>query len=85
MRPGLSPISPPLSTACGPKLTFCSCSTPTIGLACQNWSLIHPPPTERDDKVSSLYLSYADMPNIGNILRDLKTKLPHEEMEISVR
>ncbi|KWU43902.1 hypothetical protein RHOSPDRAFT_34524 [Rhodotorula sp. JG-1b] len=58
--------------------------TPTIGLACQNWSLIHPPPTERDDKVSSLYLSYADMPNIGNILRDLKTKLPHEEMEISV-
>lgn len=25
------------------------------------------------------------MPNIGNILRDLKTKLPHEEMEISVR
>lgn len=61
-----------------------SSSTPTIGLACQNWSLIHPPPTERNDKVASLYLSYADMPNIGKILRDLQTKLPHEEMEISV-
>ncbi|POY76220.1 putative Malate dehydrogenase (oxaloacetate-decarboxylating) (NADP(+)) [Rhodotorula taiwanensis] len=58
--------------------------TPTIGLACQNWSLIHPPPTERDDKVSSLYLSYNDLPNIGSILRDLRTKLPHDEMEISV-
>ncbi|BGP57575.1 hypothetical protein JCM8202v2_005219 [Rhodotorula sphaerocarpa] len=51
---------------------------------CCNWSLIHPPPTERNDKVASLYLSYADMPNIGKILRDLQTKLPHEEMEISV-
>ncbi|GAA5872013.1 hypothetical protein JCM3774_006580 [Rhodotorula dairenensis] len=58
--------------------------TPIIGLACQNWSLIHPPPTERDDKVSSLYLSYNDMPNIGTILRELRTKLPHDEMEISV-
>ncbi|BGP42746.1 hypothetical protein JCM10450v2_006856 [Rhodotorula kratochvilovae] len=58
--------------------------TPIIGLACQNWSLIHPPPPQNDDTIHSLYLSYADLPNLPSILANLKTNLPHDQMEISV-
>lgn len=60
------------------------CSTPVIGLACQNWSLIHPPPPEADDTVHALYLSYSDLPNLGSIIPSLKTRLAHDQMQISV-
>ncbi|GAA5895898.1 hypothetical protein JCM8208_005118 [Rhodotorula glutinis] len=58
--------------------------TPIIGLACQNWSLIHPPPPANDDTVRSLYLSYSDLPNLPEIIKNLKTTMPHDQMEISV-
>ncbi|ORY77633.1 hypothetical protein BCR35DRAFT_305399 [Leucosporidium creatinivorum] len=58
--------------------------TPVIGLACQNWSLIHPPPSTYQTPASALYLSINDLPNIGQILADLKTRVPKDEMEISV-
>ncbi|GAA5821572.1 hypothetical protein JCM11251_000913 [Rhodosporidiobolus azoricus] len=58
--------------------------TPVIGLACQKWSLIHPPPSQDDRPIRSLYLSYADLDNLPEIIKGLKTRLPHDEMEISV-
>ncbi|KPV73817.1 uncharacterized protein RHOBADRAFT_16250 [Rhodotorula graminis WP1] len=58
--------------------------TPIIGLACQNWSLIHPPPPANDDTVRSLYLSYSDLPRLPEIIKNLKTTMPHDQMEISV-
>ncbi|GAA5865088.1 hypothetical protein JCM8547_007708 [Rhodosporidiobolus lusitaniae] len=58
--------------------------TPVIGKACQNWSLIHPPPSQDDRPIRSLYLSYNDYENIDGIVANLKTRLPHEEMEICV-
>ncbi|KAJ8292375.1 NADP-dependent malic enzyme [Rhodotorula toruloides] len=59
-------------------------STPVIGLACQNWSLIHPPPPESDPTIEALYLSYSDLPNLPQLIGGLKTRLPHDQMQISV-
>ncbi|GAA5974298.1 hypothetical protein JCM11641_006720 [Rhodosporidiobolus odoratus] len=58
--------------------------TPVIGLACQKWSLIHPPPSADDRPIRSLYLSYNDLENIPEIIAGLKTRLQHDEMEICV-
>ncbi|BGP10667.1 hypothetical protein JCM10049v2_006559 [Rhodotorula toruloides] len=58
--------------------------TPVIGLACQNWSLIHPPPPESDPTIEALYLSYSDLPNLPQLIGGLKTRLPHDQMQISV-
>ena len=54
------------------------------GLACQNFSLIHPPPPASAKPTSALYLSAGDLPNLAQIIKDLKTRLPKEEMEICV-
>ncbi|GAA5945963.1 hypothetical protein JCM10213_006206 [Rhodosporidiobolus nylandii] len=58
--------------------------TPVIGLACQKWSLIHPPPSQDDRPIRSLYLSYNDYDQLPEIIKGLKTRLPHDQMEISV-
>ncbi|GEM12284.1 malic enzyme [Rhodotorula toruloides] len=58
--------------------------TPVIGLACQNWSLIHPPPPESDSTIHALYLSYSDLARLPEIIGGLKTRLPHDQMQISV-
>ncbi|GAA6023542.1 hypothetical protein JCM10207_005710 [Rhodosporidiobolus poonsookiae] len=58
--------------------------TLVIGKACQNWSLIHPPPSADDRPIRSLYLSYNDLERLPEIIKGLKTRLPHEDMEISV-
>ncbi|KAK4702833.1 malate dehydrogenase (oxaloacetate-decarboxylating)(NADP+), partial [Phenoliferia sp. Uapishka_3] len=59
--------------------------TPVIGLACQNFSLIHPAPnTASNAPASALYLSAPDLDNLPQIIKDLKTRLPKEEMEICV-
>ncbi|GJN93671.1 hypothetical protein Rhopal_006728-T1 [Rhodotorula paludigena] len=49
-----------------------------------NWSLIHPPPPEADSPLQSLYLSYSDLEKLPEIIANLKTALPHDQMEISV-
>ncbi|GAA5960500.1 hypothetical protein JCM3765_003657 [Sporobolomyces pararoseus] len=61
--------------------------TPTIGLACQNFSLIHPPPipaSSASDPIRNLYLTYDDLPNLPELIAGLKTRLPHPEMKICV-
>ena len=59
--------------------------TPVIGLACQKWSLIHPAPHADEDRpATTLFLSINDKGNLKSLLADLKTRLPHDEMEISV-
>ncbi|GAA6032978.1 hypothetical protein JCM8097_000081 [Rhodosporidiobolus ruineniae] len=58
--------------------------TPVIGKACQEWSLIHPPPSQDDRPIRSLYLSINDLENLPEIISSLKTRLPHDQMEISV-
>ncbi|GAA6009498.1 hypothetical protein JCM11491_003579 [Sporobolomyces phaffii] len=61
--------------------------TPTIGLACQNFSLIHPPPipaAATNEPIRNLYLTYDDLPNLGNIIAGLNTRLPKNEMRICV-
>ncbi|GAA5877685.1 hypothetical protein JCM16303_000204 [Sporobolomyces ruberrimus] len=61
--------------------------TPTIGLACQNFSLIHPPPipaAATNDPIRNLYLTYDDLPNLPELIAGLKTRLDKEEMRICV-
>ncbi|GAA5991350.1 hypothetical protein JCM5350_006993 [Sporobolomyces pararoseus] len=61
--------------------------TPTIGLACQNFSLIHPPPipaASAKDPIRNLYLTYDDLPDLPELIAGLKTRLPHDEMRIAV-
>ncbi|SCV73341.1 BQ2448_7267 [Microbotryum intermedium] len=58
--------------------------TPVIGLACQNFSLIHPPPDTNTKPARALYLSAPDLPHLPEILANLKTRLPHDQMEIAV-
>ncbi|GAA5939675.1 uncharacterized protein JCM15063_005252 [Sporobolomyces koalae] len=61
--------------------------TPTIGLACQNFSLIHPPPipaASTNDPIRNLYLTYDDLPNLPELIAGLKTRLDKEEMRICV-
>ncbi|GAA5841738.1 hypothetical protein JCM3766R1_005167 [Sporobolomyces carnicolor] len=61
--------------------------TPTIGLACQNFSLIHPPPipaAAENDPARNLYLTYDDLPNLPELIANFKTRLPKDEMRICV-
>ena len=58
--------------------------TPVIGLACQNFSLIHPPPDTLDKPASALYLSAPDLPHLPEILKNLQTRLPKDQMQICV-
>ncbi|GAA6063694.1 hypothetical protein JCM10212_000273 [Sporobolomyces blumeae] len=61
--------------------------TPTIGLACQNFSLIHPPPipaSHAQEPARNLYLTYADLPNLTELIANFKTRLPKDEMKICV-
>ncbi|KAM0791949.1 hypothetical protein ACM66B_004200 [Microbotryomycetes sp. NB124-2] len=58
--------------------------TPVIGLACQNWSLIFPPPSSYATPAGALYLSYHDLPNVGKILDGLACRVEKEQMEICV-
>ncbi|GAA5936374.1 hypothetical protein JCM1841_002920 [Sporobolomyces salmonicolor] len=58
--------------------------TPVIGLACQNFSLIHPPPPAQPEPIRALYLSYPDLPRLPEIIQELKTRIPKEDMEICV-
>ncbi|KAM0754105.1 hypothetical protein T439DRAFT_322991 [Meredithblackwellia eburnea MCA 4105] len=58
--------------------------TPVIGLACQNFSLIHPPPSQVAKPLSVLYLSALDLPKLPELIASLKTRLPKDEMEICV-
>jgi malic enzyme len=55
------------------------------GLACQNFSLIHPPPpTQTTEPCKALYLSALDLPNLPSIIANLKTRVSKEEMQICV-
>lgn len=46
--------------------------------------MIHPPPPTEDQPVKALYLSASDLPNLAQLIRNLKTRLPKNEMEICV-
>ncbi|GAA5825984.1 hypothetical protein JCM5353_008986 [Sporobolomyces roseus] len=70
-----------------PKETMPIVYTPTIGLACQNFSLIHPPPipaSSTTEPIRNLYLTYADLPNLPELIAGLKTRLEKDEMKICV-
>lgn len=59
--------------------------TPVIGAACQNWSELTPPPAPVvSDEVKALYLSANDKDRLPEIIQNLKTRLPHDKMEICV-
>lgn len=70
-----------------PKEVMPVAYTPTIGLACQNFSLIHPPPipaSSTTEPIRNLYLTYADLPHLPELIANLKTRLPKDEMRIAV-
>lgn len=58
---------------------------PILGLACQNFSLIHPPPAVAShEPTKALYLSALDLPDLPSIIANLKTRVSKEEMQICV-